>query len=36
MLKSVTEFWKNKTIKLSDSFEVLITFKKRKRTNFFV
>lgn len=27
MLKSVTEFWKNKTIKLSDSFEVLITFK---------
>lgn len=27
MLKSVTEFWKNKSIKLSDSFEVLITFK---------
>lgn len=27
MLKSVTEFWKNKTIKLSDSFDVLITFK---------
>lgn len=27
MLKSVTEFWKNKTIKLSDSFEVLITLK---------
>lgn len=30
MLKSVTEFWKNKTIKLSDSFEVLITFKNGK------
>ena len=27
MLKSVTEFWKNKSIKLSDSFQVLITFK---------
>ncbi len=27
MLKSISEFWKNKTIKLSDSFEVLITFK---------
>ena len=27
MLKSVSDFWKNKTIKLSDSFEVLITFK---------
>lgn len=27
MLKSVTEFWKNKSIKLSDSFEILITFK---------
>ena len=30
MLKSVTEFWKNKTIKLSDSFDVLITFKNGK------
>jgi len=30
MLKSVTEYWKNKTIKLSDSFEVLITFKTGK------
>ena len=30
MLKSVTEFWKNKSIKLSDSFEVLITFKNGK------
>ena len=27
MLKSVTNFWKNKSIKLSDSFEILITFK---------
>lgn len=30
MLKSVTEYWKNKTIKLSDSFDVLITFKNGK------
>lgn len=27
MLKSVTNFWSNKSIKLSDAFEVLITFK---------
>lgn len=30
MLKSVTNYWANKSIKLSDSFEVLITFPNKK------
>ena len=30
MLKTVTNYWKNKTIKLSDSFEVLITYPNNK------